>query len=65
MAAVVGANGLHSVQGYCCDLCGRICDPEVEEINALDCSYSNCPAEAAVYHQDCLEKYLKSIKLEK
>lgn len=65
MAAVVGANGLHSVQGYRCDLCNRVCDPDFEEINALDCSYSDCPAEAAVYHQDCLEKYLKSVKLDK
>lgn len=65
MADVVGSEGLHSVKGYRCDLCSRECDPEAEEINALDCSYSNCPADAAVYHQDCLEKYLKSVKLEK
>ena len=65
MAEAVGHDGLHSVRGYLCDLCGRACDPEAEELNALDCSFGNCPTESAVYHQDCLEKYLKSIRLEK
>lgn len=49
-----------------CDLCGEACDPETQELNALDCTYApKCPPECAVYHQDCLEKYLKNIRLEK
>eukprot|EP00884_Botryococcus_braunii_P007397 jgi/Botrbrau1/16659/Bobra.0068s0075.1 len=35
------------------------------KLNALDCTFPNCPKECSVYHQDCLEKYLKSIRLEK
>ena len=65
MATVIGVNGLHNVKGYLCDLCGAPTDPEAQELNALDCTYPNCPADSSVYHQDCLEKYLKSIKLEK
>jgi hypothetical protein len=57
--------GIHSVKGYLCDLCGLGCDPEKEELNALDCTFGNCDPECAVYHQECLEKYLRSVKLEK
>lgn len=64
MADAVGINGLHKVSGVC-DLCGCNCDAMTEELNALDCTYANCPPEASVYHQTCLEKYLKSIRLEK
>ena len=65
MAEVVGQNGLHNVRGFLCDLCGHACDPEAQELNALDCTFGNCPKTSAVYHQDCLEKYLKSVRLEK
>lgn len=65
MAIAVGKAGLHGVEGRC-DLCGEACDPETQELNALDCTYApKCPPECAVYHQDCLEKYLKNIRLEK
>lgn len=65
MAEAVGLDGLHSLEGFLCDLCGGACDPQAQELNALDCTFSNCPPEASVYHQDCLEKYLKGIRLEK
>ncbi|BDA47722.1 hypothetical protein COCOBI_10-5730 [Coccomyxa sp. Obi] len=65
MAEIVGLNGLHNLEGFKCDLCSLPCDPQAQELNALDCTFSNCPSDASVYHQDCLEKYLKSIKLEK
>ena len=65
MAEAVGKAGLHGVQG-CCDLCGEPCDPETQELNALDCTYApKCPPDCAIYHQDCLERYLKTIRLEK
>ena len=65
MAEIVGLNGIHSLEGFLCDLCGGPCDPQAQELNALDCTFSNCSPESAVYHQDCLEKYLKGIRLEK
>mmetsp|Transcript_36743 Transcript_36743/g.87307 ORF Transcript_36743/g.87307 Transcript_36743/m.87307 type:complete len:83 (+) Transcript_36743:614-862(+) len=64
MSEAVGLQGLHSVSGVC-DLCGSDCYPDTQELNALDCTFQNCPSESNVYHQDCLERYLKSIKLEK
>jgi hypothetical protein len=65
MAEAVGKAGLHAVQGRC-DLCSELCDPETQELNALDCTYApQCPPECAVYHQDCLARYLKTIRLEK
>lgn len=65
MADVVPLQGLHDVRGFTCDLCAELCDPEAHELNALDCTFPNCPKSCSVYHQDCLEKYLKSIRLEK
>ncbi|GMH39185.1 hypothetical protein BSKO_07083 [Bryopsis sp. KO-2023] len=62
MADAIGISGIHNVSGRC-DLCGRGVDAVTEELNALDCTYQDCPP--LVYHQDCLEKYLKSIRLEK
>lgn len=62
MAGAIGLNGIHTVTGQC-DLCGQPCDPNDHELNALDCTYPSCPP--LVYHQNCLEKYLKSIRLEK
>ena len=65
MADIVGLDGLHNIEGYKCDLCGRDCDPKAHELNALDCTFASCPKSDSLYHQECLEKYLKSIKLEK
>ena len=62
MAGAIGLKGIHNVTGVC-DLRGVACNPNKEELNALDCTYKDCPP--LVYHQDCLEKYLKSIRLEK
>eukprot|EP00210_Caulerpa_lentillifera_P009540 g9098.t1 len=62
MAGAIGLSGIHNVTGIC-DLCGVKCDRNKEDLNALDCTYKDCPS--MVYHQDCLEKYLKSIRLEK
>jgi hypothetical protein len=50
--------------GSVCDWCAERCEGN-DELNALSCTFAECPASAAVYHQDCLEKYLKTIKLEK
>ena len=53
------------VKGSSCDWCGGVCDPEVSELNALSCSFAGCPPDAATYHQDCLERFLKSVGLDK
>jgi len=55
---------LHDYTGYC-DLCGLEADSEVTEVVGLDCSFANCPENASLYHQACLEKYLKSMKCER
>lgn len=60
-----GKQTLHELSGYVCDLCGKEADSEVAEVTALDCSYQNCDAESAVYHQACLEKFLKTQKCER
>ena len=65
MADIVGLDGLHNIEGYKWDLCGWDCDPKAHELNALDCTFASCPKTDCLYHQECLEKYLKSIKLEK
>ncbi|GIL43097.1 hypothetical protein Vafri_891 [Volvox africanus] len=46
-----------------CDLCGASSDASLQECNWLTCTYQHC--EGGLYHQECLEKYLKSNKLEK
>ena len=55
---------LHDLKSLC-DLCGQEADSEVSEVVALDCSYAQCPPDAELYHQACLEKYLKSIRCER
>lgn len=55
-------DGLHSVTGVC-DWCGQECDPTAHDLNALDCSFKDCPP--SVYHQECLEKFFKSNRLDK
>ena len=51
--------------GAVCDWCGDTCDSTASELNVLTCTFEGCPDDASVYHQDCLERYLKGIKLEK
>jgi hypothetical protein len=58
------ALNLHNLEGRC-DLCGEEAASEVSEVVALDCSFATCPQECALYHQACLEKYLKSMKCER
>ncbi|KAK9848162.1 hypothetical protein WJX84_008213, partial [Apatococcus fuscideae] len=66
MAAVVGRDGIHNIKGLSCDLCGQACrTDEQTDLNSLTCTYRRCPDEASVYHQDCLDKYLKKIGLER
>lgn len=50
-----------------CDLCGQEANSEVAEVVSLDCSYAQCASqtETELYHQACLEKYLKSIRCER
>lgn len=55
-------DGLHSVTGMC-DWCGQECDPTAHDLNALDCSFKDCPP--SVYHQECLEKFFKTNRLDK
>lgn len=62
MADAIGIDGMHNVTGLC-ELCGEECNSALEELNALTCTFAQC--NARVYHQDCLEKFLKSIKCEK
>ena len=62
MAEFIGKDGIHNISGTC-ELCGTPCDPGAEELNCLSCTFQQC--EAGVYHQDCLEKFLKRIGCEK
>ena len=67
-AGAVGELSLHSIEGAICDLCGQVCDTATQELNNLDCTYKPCSdlgAKFCLYHQDCLEKYLKGLRLEK
>lgn len=50
-----------SIEGKICDLCGEACEA-TQELNGLDCTF--CGDEYC-YHQECLEKYLKSIRCER
>lgn len=62
-----GTAKLHDLTagGVECDLCGEEVDSEVADAVALDCSYAQCDPQSCCYHTHCLEKYLKSIRLEK
>lgn len=62
MADAITVDGIHAISGNC-ELCGAPCDPNAEELNVLTCTFSNC--KECIYHQDCLEKYLKNQRLEK
>jgi|AntAceMinimDraft_1070359.scaffolds.fasta_scaffold47093_1 ubiquitin C-terminal hydrolase len=53
------------VAGSICDWCAEVCDSTSQELNALSCTFADCSHVPSVYHQDCIERYLKGIKLEK
>ena len=38
------------VAGNVCDWCQGICDPAVQELNALTCSFTECPETSMSYH---------------
>lgn len=44
-----------------CDWCGEMCDQTIQELNLLRCSSQCCTSN--LYHQDCLEKHLRKMKL--
>lgn len=50
-----GADRLRDIRGECCDLCGDVCHPDAEICVAISCG--RC--EPLLYHQGCIEKYLK------
>ena len=39
--------------------------PSAADRNQLSCSFPVCDSYGLVYHQDCIERYLKSIRLER
>ncbi|CAI5461427.1 unnamed protein product [Closterium sp. Yama58-4] len=49
-----------------CNLNLCVCTPflPVDELNALSCTFEGC-ASSGVYHQHCIEAFLKSIRLDK
>ena len=63
---MVGRDGLHHIRGLLCDLCGgEASTDEQTDLNSLTCTFSRCPDESSVYHQDCLDKYLRKLGLER
>lgn len=50
-----------SIEGKICDVCGEVCEA-TQELNGLDCTFCG---DDYCYHQECLEKYLKSIRCER
>jgi hypothetical protein len=58
-----GCPSLHELEGLC-EYCGEICDSTQDELNAIACTYDGC-ATPTIYHQHCIETYLKSIRLDK
>ena len=49
-------------EGQLCDYCGEALE-STQELNLLCCTY--CGDDDNCYHQDCLERYLKSIRCER
>lgn len=62
-AADTGQGTIRELSGTC-DLCGQECHPNDELCASLACTYTPCPESAMMYHQGCLEKYLKTMKFE-
>lgn len=54
---------LHELEGYC-EYCGEVCDSTQDELNAIACTFEGCPS-PTIYHQYCIETYLKTIRLDK
>lgn len=48
-----------------CDICGEKADSNVQECNQLSCTFQHCPPTGLLYHQECLETFLRKNKLEK
>lgn len=57
------AASLHDYRGIC-DYCGKQCDPELQDLNLVCCSFAKCPT-PMVFHQCCVDEYLKKRKLGK
>ncbi|GJP79966.1 hypothetical protein CLOP_g10195 [Closterium sp. NIES-67] len=62
-AVPAAGHSLHDIEGVC-DYCGEPCDSTQDELNALACTFEGC-ASSGVYHQHCIEAFLKSIRLDK
>jgi hypothetical protein len=56
----------HELEGIC-QLCGCNADSEVQELVGLDCSFRMCQCNdmQLLWHQACIEKYLRGHKLER
>ncbi|GBG80077.1 hypothetical protein CBR_g30444 [Chara braunii] len=62
VTGTAGLGSLHSIEGIC-DYCGEVCDSTCDELNAISCSFEGC-TNPGVYHQICVETYLRSIRLD-
>lgn len=56
----------HELEGTC-HICGCCADSEVQELVGLDCSFRMCQCNdmQLLWHQTCIEKYLRGHKLER
>ncbi|KAL6758115.1 hypothetical protein V8C86DRAFT_1549659 [Haematococcus lacustris] len=54
---------VESEEGGICDLCGTQADAAVAECNWLSCTFQQCTG--GLYHQACLQQFLKANRLEK
>ncbi|KAG0586899.1 hypothetical protein KC19_2G125700 [Ceratodon purpureus] len=61
--APAACQSLHELEGYC-EYCGEVCDSTQDELNAIACTFEGCPS-PTIYHQHCIETYLKTIRLDK
>lgn len=61
--ATAACPSLHELEGSC-EYCGEPCDSTQDELNAINCTFEGCPS-PEIYHQSCIEAYLKSIRLDK
>jgi hypothetical protein len=61
--APAACQSLHELEGHC-EYCGEVCDSTQDELNAIACTFEGCPS-PTIYHQHCIETYLKTIRLDK
>ncbi|KAG1680596.1 hypothetical protein FOA52_015044 [Chlamydomonas sp. UWO 241] len=61
-AAPALPGGEEILQGRC-DICGDVSDAAIQECNLLSCTFAQC--KDILYHQSCLDKFLRSNKLDK